>query len=60
MWAAVTWRYDGGLVAGGVSSFEDALALTPAEQAPIGFFCGNQFATPESGLTSCNRRRNCR
>jgi hypothetical protein len=53
-WTAFTWRYDSGLVAGAVSSLEDALALTPAEQATIGFFCGSQFATAESGITACN------
>src|SRR5207244_4599013 len=41
-WAAFTWRYDSGLVAGAVGSLADALALTPAEQAAIGFFCGGQ------------------
>jgi len=53
-WAAVTWRYDSGLVAGSVSSLADALSLTPAEQAAIGFFCGSQVATPNSGISSCN------
>ena len=38
-----TWRYDSGLVAGSVGSLEDALALTGAEQAIIGFFCGSSF-----------------
>ena len=52
-WGALTWRYDSGLVAGSVASLGDALALTPAEQAAIGFFCGNQFASPESGIESC-------
>jgi outer membrane cobalamin receptor len=53
-WAAFTWRYDSGLVAGNVASLADALALTPAGQAAIGFFCGNQFATPENGISSCD------
>jgi len=53
-WAGVTWRYDSGLVAGSVSTLADALSLTPAEQAAIGFFCGNQVATPSNGITSCN------
>jgi Carboxypeptidase regulatory-like domain len=53
-WAAVTWRYDSGLVAGSVSSLADALSLTPAEQAAIGFFCGSQVATPNSGISLCN------
>jgi len=51
-WAALAWRYDSGLVAGAVSSLEDALALTADQQAAIGFFCGNQFATRDVALTS--------
>jgi hypothetical protein len=53
-WAAVTWRYDSGLVSGSVASLDDALALTPAEQAAIGFFCGSEVATPTIGIASCN------
>ena len=44
-WAALSWRYDSGLVAGAVGSLEDALALTADQQAAIGFFCGSSFAT---------------
>jgi hypothetical protein len=51
-WAALSWRYDSGLVAGAVASLEDALALTGDQQAAIGFFCGNQFATRDAPLTS--------
>jgi hypothetical protein len=53
-WAAITWRYDSGLVAGALSSLADALALTPAQQAAIGFFCGDQAATPENGISTCS------
>ena len=53
-WAAVSWRYDSGLVAGAVASLEDALALTADQQAAIGFFCGNQFATRDAALTGAN------
>ncbi len=52
-WAAFTWRYDSGEVAGAVGTLEDALALTPAQQATIGFYCGSQRATVYSGITSC-------
>ena len=52
-WAGFTWRYDSGLVAGDVASLADALALSPAEQAAIGFFCGNLKATPDNGIDSC-------
>jgi hypothetical protein len=51
-WAALSWRYDSGLVAGAVGSLEDALALTADQQAAIGFFCGSQFATRDAPLTS--------
>jgi hypothetical protein len=50
-WAALSWRYDSGLVAGSVGSLEDALALTGDQQAAIGFFCGGQFATRDVPLT---------
>ena len=51
-WAALSWRYDSGLVAGSVASLEDALGLTGDQQAAIGFFCGNQSATRDVPLTS--------
>jgi hypothetical protein len=52
-WVAFTWRYDSGLVAGSVPDFATALTLTPDQQAAIGLFCGDTFATPAQGLTSC-------
>lgn len=51
-WAALSWRYDSGLVAGAVGSLEDALGLTADQQTAIGFFCGNQFASLDQALTS--------
>ena len=53
-WAALSWRYDSGLVAGAVGSLEDALALTGDQQAAIGFFCGSQVATRNAPLTSAS------
>jgi hypothetical protein len=53
-WAAMTWRYDSGLVAGSVGSIADALALTGDQQAAIGFFCGSAVATHDSPITSCD------
>ncbi len=53
-WAALSWRYDSGLVAGAVGSLDDALGLTGDQQAAIGFFCGSQFATREVPLTDAN------
>ena len=51
-WAALSWRYDSGLVAGAVASLQDALALTADQQTAIGMFCGNQFASRDAALTS--------
>jgi hypothetical protein len=53
-WAALSWRYDSGLVAGAVGSLEDALALTADQQTAIGFFCGGQTASRDVGLTSAD------
>jgi hypothetical protein len=53
-WAALSWRYDSGLVAGAVGSLEDALALTADQQTAIGFFCGGQSATRDTALTSAD------
>ena len=53
-WLAFTWRYDSGLVAGAVSTLSDALALTAAQQAAIGFYCGSQHATLFQPISSCD------
>jgi hypothetical protein len=53
-WAALSWRYDSGLVAGSVGSLADALGLTGDQQAAIGFNCGGVFATPDKQLTDAN------
>jgi hypothetical protein len=53
-WAALSWRYDSGLIAGAVSTVDDALALTGDQQAAIGFFCGNVSATRDNPITSCD------
>ena len=50
-WIAFTWRYDTGLVAGSVGSLADALALTGAQRAAIGFFCGSARPTIYTPLT---------
>ncbi len=52
-WVTFTWRYDSGAVAGAVTGLEDALSLTAAQQAAIGFFCGGQAATLWRPITSC-------
>jgi hypothetical protein len=51
-WVSWTWRYDSGLVAGSVGSLDDALALTGAQQAAIGFFCGSARPTISTPLTA--------
>ena len=48
-----TWRYDSGLVAGSVPDFATALGFTADQQAQIGLFCGNTFATPTQPILSC-------
>jgi len=53
-WAALSWRYDSGLVAGSVGSIGDALALSGDQQAAIGFFCGSAVATRDNPITSCD------
>jgi hypothetical protein len=50
---AFTWRYDSGLVSGAVPDFDTALTFTADQQAQIGLFCGNVFATPTQPITSC-------
>lgn len=52
-WVALTWRYDSGAVAGSVPDYGAALALDGDQQAAIGLFCGNVFATVSNPLTSC-------
>jgi hypothetical protein len=52
-WAGVTWRYDSGVAVGSVPDYATALTFSPAEQAAIGLFCGNVFATRTAGISSC-------
>ncbi len=52
-WVGFNWRYDSGLVAGAVPDFATALTFDADQQAAIGLFCGNTFATLTSPLTSC-------
>jgi hypothetical protein len=50
---AFTWRYDSGLVSGAVPDFATALSFPADQQAQIGLFCGNTFATPTQAITTC-------
>ncbi|HEV7743753.1 MAG TPA: carboxypeptidase regulatory-like domain-containing protein [Pyrinomonadaceae bacterium] len=52
-YVAFTWRYDSGLVSGAVSDFDTALTFSADQQAQIGLFCGNTFATPMQAITTC-------
>jgi hypothetical protein len=52
-WLGMTWRYDSGLVDGSVASLADALALSGAEQAAIGFSCGGRTPSPDNQITRC-------
>ena len=52
-WAAVSWRYDSGLVASSIGDVLDLLTLTPAQQAAAGVSCGGVPATPGAGFTDC-------
>ena len=53
-WIGFTWQYESGLVNGSVPDLASALALDGDQQAAIGFYCGNQFATLDNPITSCN------
>jgi hypothetical protein len=53
-WAALSWRYDSGLVAGSVPDFATAMTLTADQQTAIGLFCGNTVATLAAPITSCS------
>ena len=52
-WAGVTWRYDSGLVAVAVPTYAAALALTGDEQAAMGLYCGDTFASRTQPLRNC-------
>ncbi|MFL6416708.1 MAG: carboxypeptidase regulatory-like domain-containing protein [Bryobacteraceae bacterium] len=53
-WAAFTWRFDSGEVAGSVTDLADAISLTADQQAAIGFFCGSTYASLGNPITSCS------
>jgi hypothetical protein len=52
-WAALSWRYDSGLVSSAIGDVLDLLTLTPAQQAAAGVACSGVPATPTAGFTSC-------
>jgi hypothetical protein len=52
-WAALSWQYESGLVAGAATDIATVETLTGDQQAQIGFFCGSTFATQSTPITSC-------
>jgi hypothetical protein len=52
-WSGLTWRYDSGLVAVAVPTYDAALRLTGDEQAAMGLYCGDTPATRSQPLRSC-------
>ena len=52
-WAALSWRYDSGMVSSSIGDVLDLLTLTPAQQAAAGVACAGVAATPTAGFTSC-------
>jgi hypothetical protein len=54
-WTSLTWRFNSGLALPGVvPDYASALQLTADEQAQMGLYCGNVYATRFSPITSCN------
>ena len=53
-YAAFTWRYDSGQVAGAVTDYATALGFNADEQQQIGLFCGNVFATLDNRINTCS------
>jgi hypothetical protein len=52
-WAAMSWRYDSGLISSAIGDVNDLLTLTPAQQATAGVACNGVPATPTAGFTDC-------
>jgi len=58
-WMGFNWRYDSGLVAGAVpfaadkTTPVDLTGLSADQQMQAGLFCGNQFPTLNTPLTTC-------
>jgi hypothetical protein len=52
-WAALSWRYDSGLVVSSIGDVLDLLSLTPAQQAAVGMSCGSVAATRDAGIADC-------
>ena len=54
-WVSLTWRLNSGLALPGVvPDYASALKLTADEQAQMGLYCGNVYATRDDPITSCD------
>ena len=53
-WIVLTWRYNSGLALPGVApDYQSALQFTGDEQAQMGLYCGNAFASVSRPIRSC-------
>jgi hypothetical protein len=52
-YVSFSWRYDSGLVSGAVPDYATALTFSADQQAQIGLFCGDTFATRAQPITTC-------
>jgi len=52
-WTALSYRYDGGLVAVAVPDYATALRLTGDEQGQMGLYCGSVTASTTNPIRSC-------
>ncbi len=53
-WVSFTWRFNSGLALPGVvPDYASALKLTADEQAQMGLYCGDVYATRFTPITSC-------
>lgn len=54
-WLSFTWRYNSGLaLPGTVPDYVSALVLTPNEQAQMGLYCGDEFASLANPIRNCS------
>lgn len=53
-WGGIIWRYDSGLVPSAVPDVTALLGLDADQQAAAGLYCGSQFATLTTPITSCS------
>ncbi len=54
IWGGLVWRYDSGLVPSALTDTTSLLGLDADQQAAAGVFCGSQFATLTTPITSCS------